>query len=633
MVKGSKPHGKGAKLDDRNSKFPAGKSKPDSPLNEFFDYKFPTFVPSPHHTTSTGTREPAYFDKHLDCNLRLRKVVYLPTLAAQFNDIFDDALKTYLKRHGTLPPVNDAFPTSQYLRKRWKEATRDGIRDESSLQLIYHMTIAHYSSCVAATLEFQLPAWYPAFLTWSTKDPNPTSGKAVADGFLTVKKVLGSKALEEYKAQIPPLCREYEKVSDTIRNIGIWEFKSLKAGKLAVFAAILDIAKLKEFPWVSCEHGPLCVLNCQQHNSTRDAPDTTPRVWIKPGPSATLPIIDPSATDSPPGIDVEVKYSDETHAVHILQQLWAEMLKNDVTFACLNAGIYEMIVMRDRASNVLYLSELLRTDEPGLGKRHTGLFISMLRDAKQRSSQIPTSIPVSNAKIKPCAVKSNKTHVGKDPEAEKQLAIQEKIRRWDWVVMDCPLEPGAYKRTSPYVRASPFEPFCMRRQKFSEFYRIKARPYQNLTLEGTITVRGDISDTKVVVKCAGIEESAKQNLLKEAKIYQMLHGAGVACIPVLIGFFRHANLEGCTETAEWMVMVLENVGSSTVHEHKSRRVMQGSEKKNGPPGFRVAFVGFKGAFRCTDDHQKEKEVLKLWSLLEDPALKRKVSAVFYDPVV
>ncbi|KAG6855392.1 hypothetical protein H0H87_003763 [Tephrocybe sp. NHM501043] len=571
-VKGFKPNGKGVKLNDRNSKLPGGKSKPDlrkssdsNPLlNDFFDYKFPTLIASPRHTTSTGTREPAYFDKHLDGNLRLRKVAYLPTLAAQFDDVADDALKTYLECHGTFPPVSKYFSTGRYLTQKWMGVGAHDIRDESSLQSIYASTIAQYSSCVAATLEFQLPVWAPGFLNWSTKDPHRVSGKAVADGFLTLEKVLDAEVTEDYKARIPPLSREYEKVSDTIRSIGIWEFKSLKAGKLAVFVAILDIANLKEFPWVSCEHDSLCVLNCQQHNSTRDAPHTTPRVYIKPGPSATSPIINSSATTSPPGIDVEVKYSDETHAVHILQQ------------------------------------------------------------------------------------------------AERQLAIQDRIRRWDWVVMDCPLEPGAYKRTSPYVRASPFEPFRIRQRKFSEFYRIKARPYQNLTLEGIITVRGDIFDEKVVIKCARIEESAKQNLLAEARIYHVLHNAGVACIPVLIGFFRHANLEGCAETAEWMVMVLQNVGSSTVHEHKARKVMQDSEKdicieglrsihaadvclgvdndflrqiiirKNGPPEFRIVFVGFKGAFRCTNDHQKKKEISKLRSLLEDPALKRKVSAVFYD---
>ncbi|KAG6824454.1 hypothetical protein H0H87_011698, partial [Tephrocybe sp. NHM501043] len=91
------------------------------------------------------------------------------------------------------------------------------------------------------------------------------------------------------------------------------------------------------------------------------------------------------------------------------------MVNNDVTFACLNAGIYELIVMRDRVNNVLYLSNLLRTDKPGYGKRHTGLFISMLRDAKQRSSQVPAPITIKNpGKGKVRTVKSSKTFAFSD---------------------------------------------------------------------------------------------------------------------------------------------------------------------------------------------------------------------------
>ncbi|KAG6843573.1 hypothetical protein H0H87_003049, partial [Tephrocybe sp. NHM501043] len=564
---------------------PAIDTAPDTikQLDFFFEHHFPTLVPSPLHTKSSGTREPSYFDKHLDSRLILRKVAYLPTLAAQLEVIVDDALTAYLESNGTLPPINEGFPTKKHLKSQWRKAPYKQIVDEASLERIYRMTMAQDSACVAATLEFQLPVWSPAFLSWSTTDPNSVSGKAIADGFLTLnKRVINDFQDNATISQIPRLSREYSKVTDINRNIGIWEFKSLTSGKLATFAAILDHANMKKFPWVSCEHGPLCVLNCSQHSSTRDVPDATPRVWIKAGPNATPLIIDTSATSSPPGIDVEVRHTDETHATHILQQLWAEMVNNDVTFACLNAGIYELIVMRDRVNNVLYLSNLLSTDKPGFGKRHTGLFIAMLRDAKQRSSQVPAPITINNmAKGNVRTVKSTKTFAFSDPKA-KQRTILEKIRRCNWVVMDCPgEEPGAYKRNSPYARAVPRQAVSCK--IFGEFYRIQAHPHKGISLGGTIKISGvDFEGTEdfgknVVVKCAGVHESIKESLLKEAEIYQVLQSAGVACIPEVLGFFRHANFEEYAEPADWMILVLENVGSRTVYRYKSLQVMQSWE--------------------------------------------------------
>ncbi|KAG6843715.1 hypothetical protein H0H87_001318 [Tephrocybe sp. NHM501043] len=341
------------------------------------------------------------------------------------------------------------------------------------------------------------------------------------------------------------------------------------------------------------------------------------------------------------------------------------MLNNDVTFACLHAGVYEMVVMRDRADNTLYVSKILRNNEAGFAKRQTGLFIAMLRDAQQRASRIAAPV-ISSAKNSKCqarAVKVNKKpFVDPDGHEAKQRSLLDNIRKCRWVVMDCPSEePGAYKRNSPYIRASPYEPLS--RWTFGEFYRIKASPHINLSLEATIQIRGDNFQgtlnfgKHVVVKCAGVDSHTKDNLRNEAAIYKVLDEAGVACDPQLLGFCRHANLEGRKDQAEWMVLVLENVGSHTVKYHKRTDVIQRFEivacleglrsihaadvclgienislqhiiiKDRGPRKFIVAFVGFKGAKMCADNYQKEMEVQKLFSLLDDPSLKRKASAI------
>lgn len=71
-------------------------------------------------------------------------------------------------------------------------------------------------------------------------------------------------------------------------------------------------------------------------------------------------------------------------------QSWAEAVANDVTFLVIQAGNTEIICMRDRVNQTLFISDILEIssrDHP-YRKLHTGLYIAAIRDAEDRARSI-----------------------------------------------------------------------------------------------------------------------------------------------------------------------------------------------------------------------------------------------------
>jgi hypothetical protein len=54
----------------------------------------------------------------------------------------------------------------------------------------------------------------------------------------------------------------------------------------------------------------------------------------------------------------------------------------------IHAGNYEILGIRDRASQTLYVSDVITVDACDYGKLHTGLFIAALRDANNRARRL-----------------------------------------------------------------------------------------------------------------------------------------------------------------------------------------------------------------------------------------------------
>jgi hypothetical protein len=75
-------------------------------------------------------------------------------------------------------------------------------------------------------------------------------------------------------------------------------------------------------------------------------------------------------------------------------QAWAKAVENDSTFIILNCGRYERIGIRYRASQTLYLSELIdpvNTQDPCYRKLHVALNMAIVRDVLERHDLATTA--------------------------------------------------------------------------------------------------------------------------------------------------------------------------------------------------------------------------------------------------
>jgi hypothetical protein len=71
-------------------------------------------------------------------------------------------------------------------------------------------------------------------------------------------------------------------------------------------------------------------------------------------------------------------------------QVWAKAVNEDATFLVFNSGTYEIIGLRDHATQTLYITNVIKTTSSSCryGGLQTGLFIAAICDAKERSRRL-----------------------------------------------------------------------------------------------------------------------------------------------------------------------------------------------------------------------------------------------------
>ena len=64
-------------------------------VREMFKLGLCKFKAAPNHTTSDSTRKPQYYDRHLDKDLRPKKLIYCPELIVKLAEVANDHLNDY----------------------------------------------------------------------------------------------------------------------------------------------------------------------------------------------------------------------------------------------------------------------------------------------------------------------------------------------------------------------------------------------------------------------------------------------------------------------------------------------------------------------------------------------------------
>ncbi|KAG6870764.1 hypothetical protein C0995_010858, partial [Termitomyces sp. Mi166 len=532
---------------------------------DFFKSSIPTLVPGPNHISSTGTRPPAKFDKHLHTKLTLKRVLYCPSLVDDFAAIADDALSQYLLQQ-SLPSTNDdVCETGRFPGKRVRdvmqreiEASINDIINEESIRSIYAAILIPYCLTVASTLEFQLPIWSSGCLAWElvayTKE-----NFGIPDGFFQIKN-----------SPTMAVPSSYEKTKEHFSNVAVWEFKNLKAGNEAVFQCIRELARLDQFPWVTCEAGHLCGVKCKSPPDSREAMV----YWKKCGPDAPSPICKSTCMESSaplPEITIPFTSAHALHAEHMMQQVWAEMVKYDATFACLTSGHLKMYCYRKRDNGWLYISDVLSTDSENTAKYLTGFLIAALRDARERATELENNKPATWAKENPFKAVQTEENMSQDLAPEEVLS-QAKVQQW--LVLYSKMKPeyrsGSFLTTTLYQRGFPHLNASAGQPDTSKCLLVSITGDRH-TSKGTFQVNG-ISFSgipgqyaeHVVVKTANAEGalSLRKN---EYQIILDLKAANVTCIPDALGCFWYAD-PGRRIKPDYAAFIFEDVGEVSLDE-------------------------------------------------------------------
>ncbi|KAG6817136.1 hypothetical protein H0H87_012327 [Tephrocybe sp. NHM501043] len=193
-------------------------------LQEFYFSSPSLLLPDQRaYTSSTGTRQPGTFDRHLHDAYRLKRVIKLPGILSDLIANADSALKSY---PFDIPPSNDRFPSASNRELAKKRATELGMHGEADVQLIYHLTVGNFCAAVASTLEFGFREWRLESLIWSRTCLSRKNidgvkrAQAVADGFLNMTD------MDEFGYNYHLSLRE-RLILDNFPVIAIWGFKNL----------------------------------------------------------------------------------------------------------------------------------------------------------------------------------------------------------------------------------------------------------------------------------------------------------------------------------------------------------------------------------------------------------------------
>ncbi|KAJ7137224.1 hypothetical protein C8R46DRAFT_1322058 [Mycena filopes] len=554
-------------------------------VDTFFQWKPPKYEAAPDHTASKGTRPPAPWDMHLDDELILKKIKFLPSLQTSLRDIAELALH---RRAKDIPPCDRSrFPTDQVIARTYERMAP--IREEADLTRQYESTIGSFCAMVAATLECKHEEWDTGFLQW-TVSPSKRHGHGIADGFLRmVARPPRGTRLDATSERVSKLKQQAEDVALYFPDLSVWEFKSLKViGAREPMQGIIDLAATygrdegDNFPWVGCPFKASC---WHTHRSPRGGPI---RTGAPTGPDCNAPRlgINLSLTKVPTA-PATLSVGDAQNVRHLVQQTWAEGVRTDATFLVIHSGNYEIIGLRHRGKQTLYISDIIEgPSQDRYAQIQTGLFIAIMRDARRRAKSLRLATTKPPKWIKYYDGESDSSVPTLSPreqqeqkQASQVAAVGEAFIRPIVVFTVTPAKTNtvhfAFRVDTPYYRpeyAIPFEFEDTPKREMPLFtVVVQAKNLDPVTPKisfGTILVDGQVYNPSAaymrglctfpkhtIIKCAQTEGDVAR-LWKESAVCDTCEELGVTGIPESVGYFRTDE----TEQLPRAVLLLSDCG-------------------------------------------------------------------------
>ena len=234
-------------------------------VQKIFKLGISGYKAAPDHTTSTSTREPRSYDKHLDKALRVKKVVYCPGLNPQMGEVANRYYLKYVEKFGPPPTRSETNPDLIRLKLQAKGGAFK-VRGEEGIINKYAQIIPKVTLPIVSALAFETPApWSTHYLNWTRE---PKQDKAIVDATLRIDLDYPSPSVHQCPCTSAQpdnnaalncsICDHprRKEVKDTARyfpSVTLFEFKSLRSGSYEHLIALLELTGDEIFDWVECD--------------------------------------------------------------------------------------------------------------------------------------------------------------------------------------------------------------------------------------------------------------------------------------------------------------------------------------------------------------------------------------------
>ncbi|TFK63612.1 hypothetical protein BDN72DRAFT_902258 [Pluteus cervinus] len=374
-------------------------------LEETFSFKFPFITQHPKHQRDrrlVGTSPFMIYDRHVNDGQRLKYVASLPSLVDDITRTVDDRLAELKTTETGLLPLRHATRADFLALVKGRTDDEDEEDEE--------MTTSFLKMRIRYRLSF---ACLPLVSSWAIHPRAPKYYSALqfyAPNRAEIPPATADSPCEGYKIRFVPRGDVHadvlNSVDDTVKGVmADWYNRDLLT---CIFLPVsLDSEKLvQNLDQLSNKGDTLPSPRCAtqgfplslHHFCVSDDAKTTP--WALPlanreagvcadnsdsgdrEPSTAGGIVHPRHLDSlTPSKFQQMKDPTPEGLAH---HVWRLAVQNDTTVIVINCGNYERIGIRHRASQTLYLSDMVDLTKPGYGKFYLGVLMSAVDDMLTR---------------------------------------------------------------------------------------------------------------------------------------------------------------------------------------------------------------------------------------------------------
>ncbi|KAG6901628.1 hypothetical protein C0995_009796 [Termitomyces sp. Mi166 len=626
-------------------------------LHAFADFNPPLRIPLNPPCFKLG-RPRWFYDKHLDEKLCLNDVKIIP-LASYLSRVLNLTIESLQAQRKSLPmkQSGDSFP-SEEIRNGLESTTEIGSGDVSNIARKYQTTTSLYCRVIASSLVLHpsVPGWFSS-LIWKKLGRFRSDSLAFSEDFGLIFDNSPPKAVKTVIDKDPGIRELLQQVIHRHPILAYWDVFSWGEEAEGILKNMDQIVLPGRFRPERC-----CTLGY------RSPPDIAFSQFDATKVAWEIPISKPMnngfgrkekiiAGHSPlkvswPDIVIPPPLPVRPVAERFLLRSWARSVEYDTTFIIFHCGNFERIGFRHRRSQTLFLSELLdipNCENPAYGGIHAGLYVSILQDVMDRTSQEQIAEEAIRTRTKKRKrevqdegfnrrYKTRAVVTKHRQETEYRRVNEEGVKKYATRCSLALLEI----RYGPYNSPAPA---ALVRSGTKQKKVYKHDEYLLLTLtskiaEGAtgvahiarleILVNECTYSAKVVVKIAFSKKQVKR-LRHEHSVYAHLASRGVVeGIPFLFGMFEDVEMNAVAlvmshvgeclltarpDPADWeKVLVSEIVKASyhriltTIHQAGVRHRDIRSENLTIADNDEVAFIDFDRAELDPSETDKQREV-------------------------